>query len=315
MSFNLKIFFSSFVVYITFLSLVFSGCVEQEKPKKVSLYSRASGTPSSTGDNQKNTIQFGFDFNLDPKEEVNIYTPFIKYLEEKTGSHFHLKFTEKNEDTVENLSKGVIHFALVNPLSYVAGREKYGNVIRYLASGVNKEGDPGYQAIIFTKQDSKIRDIEDIKGRSFAFGAKMSTQGHLIPREMLEDAGIYLKDLSHYVYTGSHIDIVASVLNGEADAGGMQDTLANNLAAEGKIKILKISKPYPSSLIAYNSSVDKNTVDAVRSALLALEPLGRHKEALTGWEKTEMPFGFTMVNESEFYKVAVLARKYGLLTK
>ncbi|MCK5139705.1 MAG: PhnD/SsuA/transferrin family substrate-binding protein [Thermodesulfovibrionia bacterium] len=304
-----------FVVFPCFFFLIFSGCSQKETPKKVSLYERTDEALRETDNVRKDILQFGFDLRFDPKEDVRIYTPFLKYLEKTTGKRFRIKFNKKYEDTIASLGNGTTHFGAIGPLSYVIGREKYGYGIRYLVSGVNKEGDPRSHAVIFTSPESTLEDIKNLKGKCFAFGPRISTQGHLIPRKMLEDAGITLQDLGDYVYTGSHMNTVKSVLNGECNAGGIQDTLAESLAEEGKIKILKISKPYPSSLIAYNGAVEAKTVEAVRSALLDFEPMTKHKDTLVHWDKTEMALGFTPVNENELYKVAVLARKYGLLTK
>jgi phosphonate transport system substrate-binding protein len=311
MKIKIKLFLLFFFIFIP----AFSGCTQKETPKKVSLLKRSAVTPDLKDNARVFSLPFGFNLRLGLTEDVRIYTPFLEYLEEATGKGLRIKFTEKYEDTVENLGKGVVQFALIDSLSYVIGREKYGHNIEYLASGVNHEGDAKYRAVIFTRPESDIHSIEDIKNRSFAFGPRMSTQGHLIPRKMLEDAGILLKGLDHYVYTGSHINTVRAVLNGEYDAGGVQDTLAHRMAAGGKIRILKISKPYPSSIIAYNGSADKTTVEAVRSALLAFEPDKKHKDMLADWNRTEMPLGFITVGESEFYKIAVLARRYGLLTQ
>ncbi len=295
-------------------SLVFlAGCEKKETPKKVSLSKRPGEDSIKTDHLQPNTLWFGFDLRLGPKEEVMIYTPFLKYLEKTTGRRFRIKFTKQYEDTVENLRKGITHFAAIGTLSYAVGKNQSG--IEYMVSGVNKEGDPMYHAVIITKPDSSIRELTDLKGKSFAFGSKMSTQGHLIPRKMLDDAGITLDDLGSYVYTGSHTDTAKAVLNGEFDAGGIQDTLAKRLLSEGKVKIVKMSKPYPSSLIAYNSAVAPETVEEVRAALLAFEPMGKHKDMLYNWNKTEMPMGFTVLNEFELNKVMKMADKYGIITK
>ncbi len=299
------------LLFLTLLFLAFSGCSQEETPKKVSLYKRAGEVSQSAESRQPNTLWFGFDLRLGPKEEIRIYTPFLNYLEEATGRRFRIKFTEKYEDTVDNLGKGVTHFASLGTLNYVIGAEKYG--IRYLVSGVNREGDTRYYSMIITKPDSPIHHLADLKGKCFAFGSPMSTQGHLIPRKMLEDAGITLEDLGNHMYAGSHVNVVKAVLNGECDAGGMQDTLANQLLSEGKIRIIRISEPYPSSLIAYNSSVDSGIVEEVRSALLALEPAGRHREVLYDWDRTEMPLGFSKINELELNKVTSLAVRYGVL--
>jgi len=300
-------------ICLLFILIFISGCTQGETPKKVSLYNRGSEVSKDMDYSSRNILWFGFDSRLGPKEEVAIYTPFLAYLEKTTGKRFRIKFTERDEDTVKNLGKGETHFAVLGTLNYVIGQNKYG--IKYLVSGVNRDGDPKYQSAIFTKPESSIKDIHELKGRCFAFGSHMSTEGHLIPRNMLEHAGVTLKDLGNYIYTGSHISAVRSVLNGECDAGGIQDSLARRLAAEGKIKILKMSEPFPGSVIAYNSRVDSDTVNAVRSALLAFDPAGRHKAMLVDWDKTEMPLGFTEINEQELDKVAGFAREYGLLTQ
>ena len=305
--------YNCFSIFLAFFLLTVSGCTKKETPKKVSLYKRSGDVSKKKEGPSPNTVWFGFDLRLGPKEEVQIYTPFLKYLEDATGKRFRIKFTEKYEDTVKNLGSGATHFAALGTLSYVIGADKYG--IRHLVSGVNKEGDPRYHSIIFTRSDSDIENIKDLKGKCFAFGSRMSTQGHLIPRKMMEKAGVALEDMSKHIYTGSPLNVVKAVLNRECDAGGVQDVLANRLASEGQIKIIEISDPYPSSLIAYNGSLDDKTVEAVKSALLAFEPIGKHKEMLVDWDKTEMPLGFTVLDALELKKVTDLAREYGMLTE
>ena len=179
--------------------------------------------------------------------------------------------------------------------------------------GLNEEGKAEYKAVIFTRLDSPINSISDLKGRRFAFGSKYSTQGHIIPRKMLEDEGIKLEDLAGYVFTGSHVETVRAVLSGEYDAGGMQDTLAKRLASEGKIRIIAISKPYPSSLICYNRNVAPATVKSVKEALLDFDPKGKDASILIDWDRTEMPNGFTVVHEDRLQEIMDLTTRYGLL--
>lgn len=280
----------------------------------MSLYKRADKATVEKDNPNEDILWFGFGIRLGPKEDMRIYGPFLKYLEMTTGKRFSIKFTERYEDMVENLGNGITHFAVIDSLSYVSGRVKYGYGIKYLISGINKDGHVKCRSVIFTRPESNLQDMKDLKGRSFVFGARMSTQGHLIPRKMLEDTGITLNDLSRYIHTDSQINTVRSVLNGEYDAGCIHDALAKQLSADGRIKVLKISGHYPCSLIAYNSAIDDDTVQAVRLALLSFDPIGRHKDMLVDWDKTEMPLGFT-INEYEFYNIAILARRYGLLTE
>ena len=297
----------AFILLLVFMT----GCTEQETPRKVSLSARAGDKALETRSLLPNTLWFGFDLRLGPRDEVMIYTPFLRYLTDITGRHFRIRFTERYEDTVENLGTGVTHFGALGTLSYVIGARKYG--IRYLVSGVNAEGDPRDRAAIIVRADSGISSVKDLAGRCFAFGATMSAQGHLIPRYMLEQDGITLERLKRFIYAGSHMNAVSEVMNGRCDAAGVQEVIAGRLASEGKISIIKISPPYPSSVIACSPSLDPKIVSELKSALLAFDPAGRHRKMLVDWDRTAMPLGFTVIDEAEFEKVRKLAEKYGML--
>ncbi|MCX8069135.1 MAG: PhnD/SsuA/transferrin family substrate-binding protein, partial [Thermodesulfovibrionales bacterium] len=170
-----------------------------------------------------------------------------------------------------------------------------------------------YRAVIFVSKQSTISKITQLKGGSFAFGDRLSTQGHLIPRKMLEDAGIYINDFKKYTYTGSHANTAKEVINGRYDAGAMQDNMAYRLQKEGKIKIIAVSKPYPSSLICCHKDLPPEVIDKIKNALLSFSPDGNHKERLYDWHKTEMPKGFTNVKEDSLKEIIYLSKRYTLL--
>lgn len=293
-----------------FIFLVW-GCGDKEVPKKVSLYKRSPVSGDYIKHTEVGSLKFGFDLRLSPKEDVRIYLPFLQYLEQNTWNRFSLRFTEKYEDTVENLGNGITHFAALGPVNCVIARERYG--AGCLVMGLNSEGKPEYRSVIFTRKDSPIKSLKDLKGKTFAFGDRFSTQGHIIARKMLEDTGITLMDLKGFVFTGSHASTARAVLNGEYDAGAIQDNLAKRLSAEGRIKIIAVSKPYPSSLICYNNNIQPAIIKAVKAALLAFDPKGKHANLLTDWDKTEMPNGFTEYNERSLREIYLLIKKYGLL--
>lgn len=295
-------------IVLILLSFLNYGCNDKEVPKKVSLNKRSPVSEEYIKQTEVGSLKFGFDLRLGPKEDVQIYLPFLRYLEQNTWNRFSLRFTEKYEDTVENLGKGITHFAALGPVNCIIANKKYG--AGCLVMGLNLDGKPEYRAVIFTKIDSPIKNLKDLKGKTFAFGGRYSTQGHIIPRKMLEDAGITLDDLKNHVFTGSHANTARAVLNGEYEAGGIQDTLAKRLLAEGKIRILATSRPYPSSLICYNKEVDPIILKAVKAALLSFDP---KKEQVVDWDKTEMPNGFTEYNESSMRELRSLVNRYGLL--
>lgn len=160
---------------------------------------------------------------------------------------------------------------------------------------------------------SPRQKIKELKGKTFAFGSRYSTQGHIIPRQMLAAAGITLKDFKNFVFAESHADVARLVLSGKFEAGALQDTLAQKLAAERKVKILAYSKPFPSSLICYTKDLDRKLVLRVKEALLSFDPAGKHASQLKDWERTEMPKGFTVYQEGVLAEVEKLCYAYDLL--
>jgi len=130
---------------------------------------------------------------------------------------------------------------------------------------------------------------------------------------MLEAANITLTDLGQYECTGSHRNCAKAVIAGECDAGGMQDTMARSLADEGKLTIVAFSEYYPSSGISANKDVDPALLEAVKKALLAFDPKGKHAGNLTDWDKTEMPCGFVEADDSDYAELRALATRYGMV--
>lgn len=293
------------------IALCVTGCGDREVSKKVSLNKRAPSEETYPRQAESHALKFGFDLRLGPKEDTRIYLPFLRYLEQNTGNKFSVKFTEKYEDTAGNLGKGITHFAALGPVNCILAKKRYG--AGCLVMGLNDDGKPEYRSVIFTRTDSPVNSLKDLRGRTVAFGDKYSTQGHVIPRKVLEDAGILLMDLKGYTFTGSHASTARAVLNGEYDAGAIQDSLAKRLVADGKIKIIATSKPYPSSLICFNKDVHPPMVKSVKTALLSFDPKGKDSGILVDWDKTEMPNGFIEYREGALKEIEQLAGKYGLL--
>ena len=88
--------------------------------------------------------------------------------------------------------------------------------------------------LVVTRPDSGITRLEDLKGKSFAFGDKGSTSGYLIPTHQLLKMGIAdpEKYFGRVVYT-RHQAIETQVTRGELDAGAdYAATVAGRLTAQ-----------------------------------------------------------------------------------
>ncbi|MFA5845038.1 MAG: phosphate/phosphite/phosphonate ABC transporter substrate-binding protein [Coriobacteriia bacterium] len=278
---------------------------------RVDLERRAVGAVKARRAGAPATIKVGFDPRLDPYEEARIYAPFLAYLHRATGREFELRFTKKSESIVDNLGRGVVDVAFVGAVSFVRAQDRYG--ARCLARGINAVGEDNYRAAIVVRPDSPVRELADLMGRSFAFGAESSTQGHLIPEIMLLDAGVRDSDLGDWEFTGSHQACAEAVSSGRYDAGGLQDTLAGDLAKEGLLRIVAFSGEYPTSGLAVRAGFPTATAEAIQRALVAFRPAGRDRAGLYHWERTEMPRGFVAAGPRDYDVVETALRRLDML--
>lgn len=288
-------------VFLIFLIVL--GACEQRKVLEVDLQDPSTKLPDQNmaaidGGGKEIVYRFGFDLRASPQEDAQQYLPFLKYLQKATGEKFELDFTPKGSDVGERLGKGKVHFAAMGAVSYIMAEKDYGAII--LARGLNLKSKANYYSKIVVNQQSRISKVGQLKGKRFAFGSVTSTQGHLVPKIMLLKAGLKLKDLKKHFFSGSHKNCADAVITGVADACGMQDTLANYLEQQGKLKILTVSEAIPSSGIAANKNLSAEIIKKVQTALLDFKPATTHKTGLYNWERTEMPLGFQLASKSDY---------------
>lgn len=257
-------------------------------------------------------IKFGFDLRASPSEDARQYLPFLRYLEHATGLSFKLVFASEGEALYDKLGRGAIDIAAVGAVSFIKAQEKYGAIP--LVRGLNSENEAEYRSVIVVAPDSPITNSSQLRGKRFAFGSMDSTQGHIIPRIMLLSRDIDLNDLASHEYTGSHQNCANMVISGRFDACGMQDTMAQSLARQGRVRILQASELFPSSGIAANKKLAPDVLEKIRRALIEFEPTGRNQEGLYHWDRTEMPNGFVAAEKDDYSNLSAWMIRLGLVS-
>jgi phosphonate transport system substrate-binding protein len=116
--------------------------------------------------------------------------------------------------------------------------------------------------------------LEDLKGKTFAFGDKGSTSGYLIPLHYLLTKGIDPEKYFSKVINTSHQSIEMQVTRGELDAGADYNRnrdamISAGLIKEADSKIIWTSAPLPNDAFAVSAALykDKAFVAKLQSAL------------------------------------------------
>ncbi len=251
----------------------------------------------STSVFSKEVVPFGFCPKYDLPRMNQLYQPFIDYLNEHTPYQFEMKLSNFYHDTIIRIAKGEIPIASCGPIPYIKTKEKC-NVLPILRT-LNKKGDPYYRGMIMTQRDGSIRNLQDLKGRSFAFGDELSTTGYILPRYYLLKAGIDLKDLKQYGFYKNHDFVIEAILQREFDAGAVKDIIAQKYQGMG-LRSIHVTEPIPTVPIFVKADAPKEMVRSVRGALLKLNPKKlEHQKIMSQWDD-EFKYGFSEASDSDY---------------
>jgi phosphate/phosphite/phosphonate ABC transporter binding protein len=191
----------------------------------------------------------------DPKV-VTIWEIIKKYFED-SGVPMDYVLYSNYESMVEALIKRHIDIAWNSPLAWVRTQMLTKGACKALAM---RDTDQNLTSIIYTRIDTGIQTLADLKGKTLALGAIDSPQASLLPLHHLTKQGIDIqRDIrilrfnlvvgKHGDHIGGEEEALKAVQRGEADAGAMLDLNWVRFANEGKLdttqlKILASTDPY-----------------------------------------------------------------------
>ena len=211
-------------------------------------------------------------FQPDKEKNDATYRPLAAYLAKKLGRPVELRTVDSWEGLAKSLANGETDIALMGPWGYVLANNQAGT---QAVATILYDGKPEYHALVITHPQSGLQKLEDLKGKTFAFGDKGSTSGYLIPTHQFLKMGIAdpEKYFSKVLYT-KHQAIETQVTCGELDAGADYDRNRNAMIEQGLIKaadskIIWTSAPLPNDAVAVSAELwkDKALVAMLQKAL------------------------------------------------
>lgn len=195
------------------------------------------------------------------------------YLEAQLGKKIELVVTTDYSSMIEAMRHGRLDLAYFGPLSYVLARQK--SEIEPFAA-LKTKGSTTYQSVVIANTSSGVKAIGDIKGKNMAYGDKVSTSSHLIPKSVLAEQGLDAgRDYEEH-FVGSHDAVAMAVQNGHAQAGGLsrpifESLIERKIVSLDKVKVLQYSKPFPQYPWTMRSNLKLELKEKIRSAFLNLK--------------------------------------------
>lgn len=206
--------------------------------KLLTLLAIIGGLISSTVVQAQSEIKIGVLAKRGTEKAYEQWNPTAKAISDKLSqsvSIIPLKFNEIEPA----LANRQIHFLVANSGYYASMQEKYN--LKALATMVNRRQDVALEefgGVIFVRNNSKINQLKDIRGKRFMCVKYSSFGGGQMAWRLLLENGINPKaDCARFVEGGTHDNVVMAVQQGKVDVGTVRSDTLERMQAEGKIKM------------------------------------------------------------------------------
>ncbi|MFG5860413.1 putative selenate ABC transporter substrate-binding protein [Metapseudomonas sp. CR1201] len=246
-----------------------------------------------------------------PTELLRKFKPLGAYLEQQLDMKVEFVPVADYAAVVESLAADRLDMAWLGGFTFVQARLKTGNAIPL----VQREQDEQFTSK-FISADPAVQSLQDLKGKTFAFGSVSSTSGSLMPRYFMQKDGIVPEQyFSRVAYSGAHDATVAWVQAGKVDAGVLNASVWQKLVDSGKVdtdkvKVFATTPTYYDYNWTVRGTLDPALAEKIKQAFLALDPANPEHKAILDLQAASR---FIPTKPENYQGIEEAARSAGLL--
>ncbi|WP_159916218.1 putative selenate ABC transporter substrate-binding protein [Pantoea sp. 18069] len=247
-----------------------------------------------------------------PTELQRKFAPLGKYLEAQTGMKVVFTPVTDYAAVVESLATRKLDLAWLGGFTFVQARIRTNGTAIPI---VQREEDARFTSKFITA-NPQVKELADLKGKSFAFGAPSSTSGSLMPRFFLQQAGLNPeKDFRNVAFSGAHDATVAFVAAGRAEAGVLNASVWDKLVEEkkvdtSKVRVFATTPPYFDYNWTVRGDLDPALVKKLTQAFLQLDPAKPEHKAILDLQRAAK---FIPTEARNYVGIEDAAKSAGLL--
>lgn len=210
---------------------------------------------------------------VSPKETFVHYKELLDYLGEKLNHKVELVQRKTYSEINELLGKGEIDLAFLCSGPYAMEKDKYG--LELLATP-EINGSHFYQAYLIVNNNSHFKNLEDLRGKTFAFTDPDSNTGKLVPTDWLLQMGERPENFfKQTIYTYSHDNSIMAVSKGMVDGASVDGLIwdfyaQRNPARTDSTRVIQKSQPYGIPPLVASKALSNEAKTAIRQLLFSM---------------------------------------------
>ncbi len=196
---------------------------------------------------QENPVKIGVLAIRGADQCLEKWSPTAQYLSARIPDRTFVIIPLDHKQIYPSVEKGEVDFILANPSFYVELEHRYRtNRIATLKNLCLDSFYTRYWGVIFWRADrSDIRQINDLKGKTFMATAEGSLGGWRMVWRELKEMGIDpYRDFKDLKFIGTQDAVVYAVRDGKVDAGSVRADTFISMHAEGKIDLEDFYVPH-----------------------------------------------------------------------
>jgi phosphonate transport system substrate-binding protein len=209
--------------------------------------------------------------------------PLAALLKDATNLTFRVSVPTSYTAVIEAMGAGQVDVGWLAPFAYVLARDRHGAQVQ-LASV--RMGSKTYRSQVVVRSDSGIDNLDQLRGKRFAFVEPASASGFIFPNALLAGRGIdYRSFFSDTTFAGGHDRVIIAVYNRQVDGGAtfgnsietgppsdartlLTSTLPDVMQV---IKPIAQTDPIPNDTVSVRRGLEDNVTQLIKNGLLYVQ--------------------------------------------
>lgn len=269
------------ISYKIFLLLfLITACKEQQNIREIEISNNTTKNFQQSESDSARVLYVAVSTMISPLETFNLYKDVIAYISKKLGVQIEFKQRKTYREVNDLLKENKLDFAFICTGAYLQARNQMPIEILTVPL-VN--GKPYYQAYVIVNQESEINNLEDLRGKSFAFTDPLSNTGYSyfvnwLKSHNTKPENFFSKTIFTYAHDYSIQAVKRKFIDGATVDGLVYDFLKHFQPelVEGT-KIIHKSKDFGIPPFVVQNTLDKKLKERLRNVMLEMhtDPEGK----------------------------------------